>query len=249
MWAETLGYRESRLPYLKKFFAEVAKAAALTGAEALLDLGCGPGEVALEMAPYGASMTALDAEQPMLDELDRRAKAAGRHIKLVCAKVDEAPLDLGPFRLITIGMAHWFMHSSGTLERLERWLLPGGRVAICTHGNHLTNDWFVMFEKIRRKWARADLHRPKITKEEFFAGTSFELNRVIEVEAQRSLALKDLLRRAQGYSTSTPAALGETRTRQMLTEISSAMAPFFRDGPVTERFFNQAHLFRRRGDP
>ena len=248
MWSETLGYRDSRLPYLKPFFAEVAKAASLTGHDDLLDLGCGPGEVTLGMAPYGATMTAVDAEQPMLDELARRATKAGRDIRLVLAKVEVAPIDLGRFRLITIGMAHWFMHSAGTFERLEHWLLPAGRVVICIHTSRVTAEWIAVYETIRRKWARADLSRPKISPEQFFSGTGFELDRQFELEAQRPLKLENLLRRAQGFSTTSPAALGEAGSRQMLAELSTAMAPFFRGGPVIETFLNQAHLFRRRGD-
>ena len=248
MWAETLGYRDSRLPYLKEFFAEIAKVVGLAGDDDLLDLGCGPGEVTLGMAPYGATMTAVDAEQPMLDELARRAKKAGRDIRLVLAKAEAAPIDLGRFKLITIGMAHWFMHSAGTLERLEHWLLPAGRVVICIHSSPIIAEWIAAYETIRRKWARRDLSKPKISPKQFFSGTRFELERHFELEARRRLTLENLLRRAQGYSTTSPAALGEAGSRQMLAELSTAMAPFFRDGPVIETFFNQAHLFRRRGD-
>ena len=141
MWAETLGYRESRIQLTTAFFAALARAAKVAGNDDLLDLGSGPGEVTLGMAPYGGRMAAIDCEQPMLDELARRARSAGREIRMIHTRVEEAPLDLGHFRLITIGQAHWFMHHPGTFERLDRWLAEGGTVALCISLNVSSSPW------------------------------------------------------------------------------------------------------------
>jgi ubiquinone/menaquinone biosynthesis C-methylase UbiE len=127
LWSETIGYRDYRNPYLKRFFSGIAEAIPLTGKEDLLDLGCGVGEVALGFASFVASLTGVDFEQPMLAETAKRAQAMGRKIRLVHSKVEDAPVDLGRFNLITIGSAHWFMHTPATLARLDRWLMPGGR--------------------------------------------------------------------------------------------------------------------------
>jgi len=249
MWAETLGYREFRIPLTAAFFAALARAADVSGEDDLLDLGSGPGEVTLAMAPYGASMTALDCEQPMLDELARRAQAAGREIRMIHKRVEEAPLDLGPFRLITIAHAHWFMHHPGTFERLDRWLAPGGTVALCLSLSVPDTPWVQAFRAVRRNWARGDLQAPKPTHAEFFRGTHFVLAQVISIPGEQSLALDDLLRRAQGYSTTNRAVLGEADTDAMLGDLRQALAPYFRKGPLIEPFINQAFLYRRRGDP
>src|SRR5215475_6038281 len=106
MWAETLEYRQCRLPFIPTFFAAIARTVPLFQQDDVLDLGCGPGEVALGIAPYGRTITGVDTEQPMLDELARRAEALGRHVRLIHAGAEQAPLDLGRFKLITIGNAH-----------------------------------------------------------------------------------------------------------------------------------------------
>ncbi len=248
MWAETLGYRDSRLPYLKEFFAEVADVTHLAGKD-LLDLGCGPGEVALGLAPYAKAVTALDAEQPMLDELARRAGTAGHEIRMVHARAEEAPLDLGQFTLITTGMSHSFMYSPGTFERLERWLLPGGRIALFANTGDPTEDWAKIFHTIRRTHARADLRMLKVIEpEDFFSGTGFVPDGMLRTAGRHKVTLEQLLHRALAYSSSTPAALGEAAIRQMLAELGSALAPYFRDGPVTEDFYNEGAFFRRMGD-
>jgi SAM-dependent methyltransferase len=82
MWSETIGFRKYRHPYLPGFFRGVAEAIPLTGTEDLLDLGCGVGEVALGFAPFVASLTGMDLEQPMLDALGNRALAMGFNMKL-----------------------------------------------------------------------------------------------------------------------------------------------------------------------
>src|SRR5271154_2432445 len=131
MWSETIGYREYRHPYLPRFFSGAAESIPLTGKEDLLDLGCGAGEVALGFAPFVANLTGMDIEQPMLEEAAKRARAMDRAFRLVHSKVEDAPADLGGFHLITMGRAHWFMHTPVSLARLDQWLLPGGRILVC----------------------------------------------------------------------------------------------------------------------
>lgn len=245
MWAETLGYRECRIQLTAAFFAALARAAKVSGNDDLLDLGSGPGEVTLGMAPYGGRMTAIDCEQPMLDELARRAEAAGREIRMIHTRVEEAPLDLGRFWLITIGQAHWFMHHPGTFERLDRWLAEGGTVALCVSFNLSSSPWAKAFRTIREKWARGDLRARKLSHAEFFRGTNFVLAQEISIPGEQRLVLDDLLRRAQGFSTSNPEVLGDAAAKAMVEELRGALAPYFRSGPVIEPFINQAFLYRR----
>jgi SAM-dependent methyltransferase len=248
MWAETLGYRQCRLPFVPAFFAAIAKTVPLSRQDDVLDLGCGPGEVSLGIAPYGRATTGVDAEQPMLDELARRAKALGRGIRLVHARAEQAPLDLGRFKLITIGHAHSFMHHPGTFARLERWLVPGGRIVLCSAREASSEGWPGLLREIRRKWARNEIAVPRMTAAEFFAGTRFEADRVVSIPGRQSVDLDHLLRRAQAYSTSAPAVLGEEKTVAMLAELRAALSPFFRDGPITEDFTNEGQFYRRRGE-
>ena len=49
----------------------------------VLDLGCGTGRVALDLAQRGADVTGLDSEAELVDELRRRARARGLRVETV----------------------------------------------------------------------------------------------------------------------------------------------------------------------
>lgn len=250
MWSETIGYREYRHPYLKRFFPAVARSIPLAGSEDLLDLGCGTGEVALGFAPHVGTLTGLDLEQPMLTEAAKRARALGRDIRLINAKVEDAPLDLGRFHLITMGRAHWFMHSPATLARLDRWLTPGGRIMIC---RPVTNPEGAEWQKIHlalvNKWARGDLLKYfKLTIDDFFAGAAFVPEKRVLVRGSRKLELEHLVYRTLGIPGTTRAILGDIDADRMIAEIRAAMAPYFRNGPIVEQHATVGFIYRRRGD-
>jgi SAM-dependent methyltransferase len=247
-WSETLGYRDYRPPYLPGFFAEVARRLPLLGTEHLLDLGCGTGTVALGFAPYVASITGVDLERPMLDEAARRAERQGRTIALIHAAVEEAPTELGPFDLITIGRAHWYMHTPATLARIDGWLKPGGAVLVCAplDRNHDGAAWREAFSALRRKWMRIpgqkDLWR--LTPEDLFTGTAFVAVEEIAVRGSQPIDLDHLVKRMLGFAPTTRAIL-EGDADRMIEELRASLAPYFRDGPIIEQLVTAGLVFRR----
>jgi ubiquinone/menaquinone biosynthesis C-methylase UbiE len=250
MWSETLGHCDYRPPYLPQFFSDVARAIPLLGHEALLDLGCGTGEVALGFAPYVGNLTGLDAELPMLEAARERARLRGIAIRLVHAKAEEAPLDLGAFHLITIGQAHWFMHSPATRARIERWLLPGGHVLLCRPLARAAGGatWHDEFRTIRNRWARGDLAaRMRLGADEFFTGTEFRQLRQIVATAERRVELEEPVHRALGTPDTSRAILGADADA-MIAEIRERLGPYFRNGPLVEQLGTAGLLYRRLGD-
>lgn len=250
MWSDTLGNCEYRPPYLPQFFSAVAREIPLAGNEALLDLGCGPGDLALGFARCVASLTGLDAELPMIEAAAERARQQGVTIRLVHSKAEEAPEDLGRFHLVTIGQAHWFMHSPATLARIERWLLLGGRVLICRPLSRAVGSsrWYDEFLAIRNLWSRGDiLARMRLTADEFFVGTDFvRIGQIVSL-GERSVELEHLVRRALGAPDTSRAMLGAD-AEGMIAEIRERMAPYFKSGPLTEQLVTTGLLYRRRGD-
>lgn len=249
-WSATLGYRNCRPPYLGEFFEDVARRLPLAGSEHLLDLGSGTGDVALGMSPYVGSVTAIEPEAPMLEEIANRARKAGTALRLIQSTAETAPLELGPFDVITIGRAHWFMHTPATLARIDRWLRPGGSVVLC--GPSDTNiggtQWGREYAAIRRSWERGDLRaRMSLTPAQFFAGTAFEEVDEVATFGEQTIDLDHLLNRALGHTGTTRALLGADADR-MLAELREAMAPYFRHGPLVERLCTVGSIHRRRTD-
>jgi SAM-dependent methyltransferase len=101
-------YARYRPAYPPGLIAELVRAAGLTGASRVLDLGCGTGQVAVPLAAHVGEVVAVDAERAMLDELPPGVTA-------VHARAEEVD---GSYDLVTIGRAlHWFGGPS-FLERL-----------------------------------------------------------------------------------------------------------------------------------
>jgi SAM-dependent methyltransferase len=250
MWSETIGYRDYRPPYLERFFSFVAETIPLTGKEHLLDLGCGVGEVALGFAPFVATLTGLDLEQPMLDEAFKKARAMGRDIRLVRGKVEDTPADLGIYDLITMGRSHWFMHNPASLARINQWLKSGGRILVCLPVENPDGaEWHNVYARVRSKWAERSIGKlTRLTSEQFFQGTEFvPLERVV-VRGQRKLELEHLIFRSLGTPTTSSTILG-AETDRMTAALRAALSPYFRNGPIVENHVTLGTIYRRREDP
>jgi SAM-dependent methyltransferase len=77
--------------------------------EQLVDLGCGPGKVAADLAPHFAHTLALDPSGPMIAEARRLYPSA--NITWLHASAEEAPLP-DKIDLVTAGTSvHWMQHS------------------------------------------------------------------------------------------------------------------------------------------
>ncbi|MFK8253656.1 class I SAM-dependent methyltransferase [Ancylobacter terrae] len=123
-------YARYRVPYPDDLIALVARRAGLTPGEGVLDLGCGPGVLALAFARLGARVTALDPEPEMLDAAAAAAEAAGLDITVQPGSSYELDALSGPFRLVVMGRSFHWMDRAATLRSLDRLVAPGGAVAL-----------------------------------------------------------------------------------------------------------------------
>jgi ubiquinone/menaquinone biosynthesis C-methylase UbiE len=250
MWSETIGYRQYRKPYLPQFFAAVAEAIPLNGQEDLLDLGCGAGEVALGFAPYVARLTGMDLEDPMLTEAARKAQAIGCKLRLIHSRVEDAPAQLGRFDLITMGRAHWYLHTPESLHQFDQWLKPEGHILVCRPlQNPDGAEWREVFMATRARWARDEL-KPlrQLSEDQFFHGTPFAPFKRVTVHGEQQLQLEHLIFRALGTPSTTRARLGAD-AEKMIAAQRAAMAPYFLNGPITEQLSTLGVLYSRAAAP
>ena len=78
-FASTVAYYESaRPPYGAAFFEAVALQMGLDGSERLLDVGAGPGILAIGFAPYCGEVVGVDPEPGMVEPARRRSARASR---------------------------------------------------------------------------------------------------------------------------------------------------------------------------
>jgi SAM-dependent methyltransferase len=98
----------------------------------LLDVACGPGSLAIELAPHVASATGLDLTPAMLAEA-RLAGARSRCHDIMWIEGDAAALPLadGNFSLVASRAAfHHFERPEQVLSEMVRVCRPGGRVVV-----------------------------------------------------------------------------------------------------------------------
>jgi SAM-dependent methyltransferase len=115
VWDETVFegtaayYRRGRKPYAPGLARALAEYLDLDGRGRLLDVGCGPGTVALSFAHLFESVIGLDPDPGMLAEA-KRATAEERttNASWVQMRAEDLPGALGTFRVISFGQSfHW----------------------------------------------------------------------------------------------------------------------------------------------
>ena len=235
-------YAAYREPYPPEFFAAAAESLGLTGRESLIDLGTGPGLLALGFAPFVARIVGVDPEPAMVAEASRAAAEAGRPFDVILGRAED--VDLGAFDLITIGRALHWMEREPTLAALERLLAPGGRILVCGARSDDANPWRAAFEQVSRAWSGVDQPRHRHVHQHFFDGSGFVAQGEASVEHRHAVELDDIAERALTRSSTSPAALGD-RIETFRAEMRQALAPFFRDGPTEEIITASARIFGR----
>jgi SAM-dependent methyltransferase len=90
----------------------------------VLDLGAGPGQLALRAAPLVAEVVAVEPEPDMVAEGQRRARALGAdNVTFVTASSDDLPAlhaSLGRFRTTLMGQSfHWMLEKDRVLRDLS----------------------------------------------------------------------------------------------------------------------------------
>src|SRR5262249_58558123 len=98
-------YEQYRPPYSAEFFRAVARKLALSKRYALIDLGTGPGLLALGFAPYAGRVVGVDPEPEMLAAARSAAARAGAEVTFIEGRAEDLPESIGGFDVVTIGRA------------------------------------------------------------------------------------------------------------------------------------------------
>ena len=114
-WDETLfagaaaHYLKGRGPYAAGLADSLSAALGLDGRGRLLDVGCGPGVIALQLAHLFESVVGLDPDAGMLGEAAREAKERSvQNTRWVPMRAEDLPDQLATFRVVTFAASfHW----------------------------------------------------------------------------------------------------------------------------------------------
>ena len=239
-------YARCREPYPPAFFQTVAERLALQGDEALLDVGCGPGPLAIGFAPFEGRCAGLDPEPDMIKAARATAEAAGVRLTLHPGRIEDFPAGQ-IFDIVTLGRALHWLDRDATLQVLERVVSERGLVLICgaTSIEVSQSEWLKPYLKICNSWSDdPERKRYRIEAQEWFAGSRFSKLDDISVTHAQDVSIDDLIGRALSKSNTSPSVVGR-RQAKFEAELRAVLEPFSQDGVLKEEIVARATIFGR----
>ena len=121
-------------PYSRALPEFLAREADLRGRRAL-DVGCGPGTVAVDLALHAAEVVGLDPDGEMLAEAERHTGHRGvANLRWVLGRAEDlGTLDLGRSALITFAQSFHWTDREAVANLVYDLLEPGGVLALIGH--------------------------------------------------------------------------------------------------------------------
>lgn len=246
-------YERFRLGYPERLIRHVITFTGLSPGDAVLDLGTGPGLLAIPLAAAGMQVTAADPEPDMLDAAAEAARAAGVTLQLWRGGSYELSAAMGPFRLVTMGRAFHWMDRAATLRLLDRIIVPGGAIALF-HDHHpetAENLWTSVVREVSDRYGRsgeshvAERHSKGYhTHESVLLASPFSVLDGLSVTLRRSLSADDIVGRAFSMSTCSREKLG-ARSAAYEADLRAALTTLSPGGEFSEIAQLEALVARR----
>lgn len=148
-------YYKYRSPYPKELFDLIVQTFGLDGSGRLLDLGCGPGNVALGLYRYFEKVVAVDINLQMLAEGQKQAQAIGAdNITWLESAAEAIGPELGRFRLVTLGRSFHWMQRERVLQRAWEVLETGGGLVVLDSatGDREHSWWYWVSRGLVLRW-------------------------------------------------------------------------------------------------
>ncbi|WP_104977092.1 class I SAM-dependent methyltransferase [Sorangium cellulosum] len=244
-------YTTGRPSYPKLLSRRVADLVGLEREAAVLDLGTGPGFLAIDFAPHAKAVTAVDPSPEMLAAARENAARADVAIQFVQGSSYELGQHLGRFKLVTIGRAFHWMDRVETLKSLDGLIERGGAVALFgeSYPEVPSNTWHKEFQALIDKYSTEDPARPQIREsvknEAVLLESAFSHLERISVLERRETPVERFVDRALSFAATWHGRPG-SREEDLAVEIRKAIAKYAgADGLVREVLEGHALIARR----
>ena len=247
-------YLLGRAPYAPRLIRRVALLCGLSASDHILDLGCGPAQIAVAFAPLVGRVTAVDPEPAMLEIAARHAETEAVAIDLVRGSSDALDEVAGRFRMAAIGRAFHWMDRTATLAALDARIEPGGAVVLFgdEHPELAENGWRKPFWELLHRHAAdraAETLRtdPNYRQHEaVLLDSAFSEIETISVWERRRTPVEHFVHRALSLSSTSPHRLAD-RGAALSAEIRTLMDRYATDARVPETVASIAVIARRPG--
>jgi SAM-dependent methyltransferase len=245
-------YLIGRPAYPPRLIRRVVAICGLKATHRVMDLGCGPGQLAVALAPFAGEIVGIDPEPAMLEAAADHAARAGAKVRFIEATSDDLDPALGIFRLVVIGRAFHWMNRTHTLEQLDKFVEASGAVVLFgdRHLDIPGNEWRQLYRELIERFAIQDSARRRHASEDWqsheavLLNSSFDcLERITVIERLRT-PIETFVDYAFSKSSTAPARIG-VRAEELKQQLRGLMARFATDGHVTEIVELEALIARR----
>lgn len=175
-------YARFRAPYAQAAFDFLVDRYILNQGVRALDLGCGPGTIAIPLSYTVGEVIAVDPDAGMIAEGRRLAASRGRrNIQWLRSRAEDISPDTGPFQIATIGQAFHWMERDEVLCKLALLIADGGGLALVNPGKRRPQEsWEPVADQIVAKFLgprtrhprsnpQEPEHEPSLVRSEFFS--------------------------------------------------------------------------------
>lgn len=232
-------YLQGRPAYPSKLFRRIAELGQLDSSHRVMDLGCGPGQVAVGLAPFVGQVVAVDPEPEMLKIAAELKKPYGDRIELVEGSSYDLGPDLGRFQLVAMGRSFHWMDRADTLRRLDAMIEPTGAVVLLhdEHPDLPDNAWYAPFQETVMRYAADDVAKTIRSRwaghEAVLLDSPFSQLERVGLFERRRVSLDELVLRLQSMSSVAHSRIG-SKADELALDVRREMSAFAQDGPLVE---------------
>jgi SAM-dependent methyltransferase len=243
-------YRQGRKPYAPALADALAEQLRLDGHGRLLDVGCGPGTVALFLAHLFDSVIGLDADAGMVAEAKRAAaEEQVTTATWVQMRAEQLPAALGTFRVVSFGQSfHWMdrprvaasvrqmLHPDGAVVQLDLWHAQPPNHEVRSGPHPAVPEEAI--DELRRRWLGPDRRAGQGFRntspdgeDEVFQGAGFAPEQIVVVPDDRILerSADDVVAWVLSTSSTAPHLFGD-RLDDFVSELRALLLDVSPDG-------------------
>jgi len=245
-------YVKHRLRYDDQLICRICAEAGLDQSCRALDLGCGPGFITNQLAPFASDVIGIDPSNVMLEAAQTEAKARGlNNVAFYRGSSFDLSIVEGPFQLITMGRSFHWMDRLATLVCLKDLLTQDGCIALLSDEVWETpqNEWWQRFSEICDSFGEASDFMPRNKDWEphvvLLMRSAFSDVQTFSQFKPYSWTIDDLLGLALSRSTMNSCRFGPKKAA-FETMMRDTLAPYVTDRHQLESFVEQKAIIARR---
>ena len=240
----------ARTNYSPRLIRKLVAELALTRDDRVMDLGCGPGLLAIALAPFVSEVIAIDPSVDMLAAGRKAAAGLPGKIRFVRGSSNDLDDRFGRFRLVTMGRSFHWMDRADTLKRLDGIVEADGAVALfdvaAVHQG--AGDWHPRFTEILERYApdKPQWRSPEWTDQTaFLIDSAFSRIDGLSVVDSVTFPADQLVDRALSLSRTSPEALGPDKAAALAADMRALAAQVAVDGAIGEILQSSVLIARR----